>query len=219
MAGLREIAKEYKDEIMDGIAWVAIWKTGRSWHAQAFWLNQDTDRIEDEDMEEARAIVAADDKAIFINEYYTAHMGDGKLDEIVEGIRSQYESGGYLLTDHTTYVTEEETEEPENLKNTEKKPLIECRKENLVLHAVLLVRQINKEMTKEKDIEFFNLLSKEELVDYIEHFDEVIEEAAAAEEPEEPYEDYEPRYTSCTAGDYSPSCPWNAPGMSISDFI
>jgi hypothetical protein len=24
---------------------------------------------------------------------------------------------------------------------------------------------------------------------------------------------------SCTNGDYSPSCPWNAPGMSISDFI
>lgn len=25
--------------------------------------------------------------------------------------------------------------------------------------------------------------------------------------------------TSCTNGDYSPSCPWNAPGMSIRDFI
>ncbi len=24
---------------------------------------------------------------------------------------------------------------------------------------------------------------------------------------------------SSTAGDYSPSCPWNAPGMSIRDFI
>lgn len=32
------------------------------------------------------------------------------------------------------------------------------------------------------------------------------------------YEDNE--YTpSATHGDYSPSCPWNAPGMSISDFI
>lgn len=29
----------------------------------------------------------------------------------------------------------------------------------------------------------------------------------------------EDRYTSATAGDYSPGCPWNAPGMSISDFI
>lgn len=29
-------------------------------------------------------------------------------------------------------------------------------------------------------------------------------------------DDYTP---SATRGDYSPSCPWNAPGMSISDFI
>lgn len=29
MASLKEIAREYRDEIMDGIAWVAIWKTGR----------------------------------------------------------------------------------------------------------------------------------------------------------------------------------------------
>lgn len=26
-------------------------------------------------------------------------------------------------------------------------------------------------------------------------------------------------YASSTSGDYSPSCPWNAPGMSIKDFI
>lgn len=43
---------------------------------------------------------------------------------------------------------------------------------------------------------------------------------------EVPYEDdcneyynEEHKYTSCTNGDYSPSTPWNAPGMSISDFI
>lgn len=29
----------------------------------------------------------------------------------------------------------------------------------------------------------------------------------------------EDNYSSSTAGDYSPSCPWNAPGMSIRDFI
>ena len=34
------------------------------------------------------------------------------------------------------------------------------------------------------------------------------------EEPEE--NDYMP---SATNGDYSPSCPWNAPGMSVKDFI
>lgn len=101
MASLKEIAREYRDEIMDGIAWVAIWKTGRSWNAKAFWLNLETERIEDEEMEEAREIVAADPKAIFINEYYTAHMGEGKLDEIVEGIRFMYENEYNLLANNT----------------------------------------------------------------------------------------------------------------------
>lgn len=33
-------------------------------------------------------------------------------------------------------------------------------------------------------------------------------------------DDEDDYYTpSATHGDYSPSCPWNAPGMSISDFI
>lgn len=37
----------------------------------------------------------------------------------------------------------------------------------------------------------------------------------SATEPAEP-EEYIP---SCTAGDYSPSNPWDAPGMSVRDFI
>ena len=33
------------------------------------------------------------------------------------------------------------------------------------------------------------------------------------------YDDYEPEFRSCTNGDYGPSNPWDAPGMSIRDFI
>lgn len=40
MAALHEIARQYADEIRDGIAWVIIWKTGRSWHAESVWLEQ-----------------------------------------------------------------------------------------------------------------------------------------------------------------------------------
>lgn len=37
---------------------------------------------------------------------------------------------------------------------------------------------------------------------------------------EEENENYiEDEYTSSLRGDYSPSCPWNAPGMKVSDFI
>lgn len=51
MAALNAIAREYADEIRDGIAWVIVWKTGRSWNAEAFWLNCDDDTFKLEDLE------------------------------------------------------------------------------------------------------------------------------------------------------------------------
>lgn len=98
MAGIREVAREYRDEIMDGIAWVAVWKTGRGWNARAFWLDVD-DKIEDDEIEDARGIVAEDTCAVFINEYYCAHMGEGTLEDIVAGIRFHYENGYNRLAD------------------------------------------------------------------------------------------------------------------------
>ena len=106
MASLKDIAIEYKEEIMDGIAWVAIWKTGRSWNAYAFWLTFDTDQFEsEEDFTIAKKIVAADEKAIFINEYYTAYMGDATINSIMDGIRSLYEKKCNLLKDSTAYCS------------------------------------------------------------------------------------------------------------------
>lgn len=53
MAALHEIARQYADEIRDGIAWVIIWKTGRSWHAESVWLNPDSDTFELDDLSTA----------------------------------------------------------------------------------------------------------------------------------------------------------------------
>ena len=38
MASLRDTVKDYQEELRDGIAWVAFWKTGRSWNAEYFHL-------------------------------------------------------------------------------------------------------------------------------------------------------------------------------------
>ena len=54
MAAINAIAREWADEIRDGIAWVLIWKTGRSWNTHAVWLNSDDDTFEPEDLELAR---------------------------------------------------------------------------------------------------------------------------------------------------------------------
>jgi len=93
----------------------------------------------------------------------------------------------------------------------------------LVLHAVLLLRTKNKYDSKENHIALYDLLPDEQLMDYIEHF--------GAPEPENQFVFDEPEVfdksdsddyhyiKSCTYGDYSPSSPWNAPGMSVRDFI
>lgn len=60
MAALNAIAREWADELREGIAWVIVWKTGRSWNAQAVWLNCDDDTFEPEDYEHMHELMAAD---------------------------------------------------------------------------------------------------------------------------------------------------------------
>lgn len=61
---------------------------------------------------------------------------------------------------------------------------------------------------------------------YFSGYDEELEMEREEDVEKEPLDDYEmpddDDYEYCpsaTNGDYSPSCPWNAPGMSIRDFI
>lgn len=97
----------------------------------------------------------------------------------------------------------------------------------LVLHAVLLSRNY-EHISKKKLIRLYSGVPNEELEDYILHyFDEEVESIDEAEDICAKAEDnlfsessVENHYCpSSTCGDYSPSCPWNAPGMSIHDFI
>lgn len=53
MAALNKVASYFADEIRDGIAWVIIWKTGRSWHGYAAWLDPDTETFEPDDLKKA----------------------------------------------------------------------------------------------------------------------------------------------------------------------
>lgn len=99
-----------------------------------------------------------------------------------------------------------------------------------ILKAVLLLRRVNRYSSKEKQIADINKWFKkgyftdEQLQEWIEelhspkkktdeeYFLEIEEQARSeANQIRE--------YTSCTARDYGPSNPWDAPGMSISDFI
>ena len=105
-----------------------------------------------------------------------------------------------------------------------KAALLQVPTQVLVTHAVLLLRTVNRYESKEKQLsDFTRHYSKEMLVDYIVHFFDSAPEKAAEQfsEPNELSDGLDDDYytPSATAGDYSPSCPWNAPGMSVSDFI
>lgn len=89
----------------------------------------------------------------------------------------------------------------------------------LVLHAVLLGRTINKNMSKERDIELYDECPDTDLIEYIEHFydpePEIDWDGFCRDEAE-----LDAYYTPCaTNRDYGPSNPWDAPGMSVRDFI
>lgn len=87
-----------------------------------------------------------------------------------------------------------------------------------ILKAVLLLRRINRDQSKEEQIaEVDRYYSDEMLDDWIEALKKPEEETEFEGSPEIIEE--EQRYTSCTAHDYSPGNPWDAPGMSIRDFI
>ena len=115
MAAISAIAREWADEIRDGIAWVIVWKTGRSWNAQAVWLNCDDDTFEPEDLELAREILGQDPNAVMLNGYYCGHFGeDMTVAELADGIRWHYENG-YNTLDGSTAFPPEPMERPANL--------------------------------------------------------------------------------------------------------
>ena len=111
------------------------------------------------------------------------------------------------------------------------------RMEQKILKAVLLLRRFgNKYQTKEEQLdetrEWYPEERESDLDEWIRSLQEDLakpEEVREAEAEEFRkaleeadglafYEDRK-RYTSSTAGDYGPSNPWDAPGMSIRDFI
>ena len=93
MASLRDTVKDYQEELRDGIAWVAFWKTGRSWNAEDFHLELG-DTLYPEDRSRLEKIKQADPAAVVVNGYYSGYLGeDRNLDELTAGVRRHYENG------------------------------------------------------------------------------------------------------------------------------
>lgn len=126
MASLMQIARETADYFRDGIAWIIVWKTGRSWHAEPIYLDPITDKFgfkEDEKL--ARDIVEADANAKMLNgEIHGVFGEDSTVKDVAEGIRWLYEENSDLLSDVLLDIsdlgTKSEANEADsgNVKNT-----------------------------------------------------------------------------------------------------
>ena len=97
MAALKEIAREYADEIRDGIGWLIVYRTGRSWHALTVWSDLSNKEWETDDINDALEALLLDPRAVALNGYYLGRFGDMTIDDIAAGIRWHYERGTNAL--------------------------------------------------------------------------------------------------------------------------
>lgn len=101
MAALKQLCASYKDEFALGIAWVAVWKNGRSWNVEAFWAEDggydDGYEFLPEDMERMQEIIKEDHKAVMLNGYFTncgVHEdGNVSISDLVAGVEWNYYNG------------------------------------------------------------------------------------------------------------------------------
>ena len=92
MASLRDIVSEYQDDLRNGIAWLAFWREGRSWQAEAFHLDLD-DTLYPEDRARLAEIQAADPRAVVVNGYYSGYLGEEmNVAELAAGVRHHYDN-------------------------------------------------------------------------------------------------------------------------------
>lgn len=100
MASLRTMVGRFRNELREGVAYVAFWKNGRSWGAEAFWLDPGYfedygDAIEEDDAREMRQIINTDPNAIIVNGFESCPFGESA----VEYIRWIYEDHCCQLVD------------------------------------------------------------------------------------------------------------------------
>lgn len=100
MASLRTMVGRFRNELREGVAYVAFWKNGRSWGAEAFWLDPRYNTIEEDDTREMWQIINTDPNAIIVNGFDSCPF-DGKstVEHMLEHIRWRYEDHRCQLVD------------------------------------------------------------------------------------------------------------------------
>ena len=102
MATLRELARENIVEAAEAVCWFALWKTGRTWTMEQFYVDYDEKahcfRIGEDDQEHCREILNEDYGAVFINGWYDniGPLEGMTVSSLIDGLKYQYEKGRKL---------------------------------------------------------------------------------------------------------------------------
>lgn len=105
MASLKSQVSMYRDELNEGVSFIAFWKEGRSWNSEMIWVDVVSDSnwvVEEVSYEDVDNILASDPNAIIANGYHNMPF-DAECHESVEymagHIRRHYENGWSQLAD------------------------------------------------------------------------------------------------------------------------
>ena len=103
---MREAAQYLREYAQDGICWIALWKDGRGWSFNTFYLDEKRDGTVvldyPEDLEDLQGILAKDPHAIIVNGYqHNLAVSEGYVsrDDLARALRWQYDLQHSTLAD------------------------------------------------------------------------------------------------------------------------
>jgi hypothetical protein len=95
---LKQAAQYLRDDAQDGISWIALWKDGRGWGFNTFYLEENRDGSVEldnpEDLDNLRAILDIDPHAIIVNSWvHNLAVCEGYVsrDDLARALRWQYD--------------------------------------------------------------------------------------------------------------------------------
>lgn len=84
MAALRDVVRDYQEELRGGIAWVVFWREGTSWDGQSVYLDDDGLLTKD-DRVALTEILQKDAHAVALNSYYKTEFLTTFCEKVMEG--------------------------------------------------------------------------------------------------------------------------------------
>lgn len=103
---MREAAQWLREDAQDGICWIALWKEGRGWGFDTFYLDTKADGTVEldhpESMEDLQHILSIDPATIIVNGWeHNLGVWEGHVtrDHLAQKLRWQYELQHATLAD------------------------------------------------------------------------------------------------------------------------